>query len=579
VSDVALRFGATDDGLTAQFRKVDKQLDEFEKSAGRVSAGVSSGFSKLAGVVGAISFVRLTHEAIEYAESLEVASARTGIAIDNLQHLQFVASQSDVSVDAVTAAINRLQKELVTGGEKASAAISQLGLSVGQIVTLAPDEQFLKIAESIAEIENPAERANAAMAIFGKGGAELLPLLTKGAEGVRELSAQFDSLGVKLSAEAVGKVDDLGDAFDRLKLATKSLTTELLSLVAVPLTSAIDSTVTFLKAVRFGLSGGDETEKLNTRILELQGRVALFEKDRTQSGRERLRQAKDELELLQRQQQMLLGVGEFGTLGNVRLEQPGVPQVRVPTINFGDTLGPRELAPAERRAQQESGPSAVDIQIDENRVLEDVNQQHLDELLRQHTEYTNERIRIASDGEQFLADVRSVFGLEQIEYEKAKSQSLLQIGSMLFTSLAAQNSKVAKIQQAIAIAETVWSTAKGIAKAVAQQNWGVAAKIAVVGAIQLAKIKSTNYSVAGVSGGSAPTVAGGDSIPNTQGGADEGAAQTAQPRAQAQINIYSTGWSREAIQSFVDMARESFDQYDVTLFSQNSLQAQIIRQG
>lgn len=579
MSDVALRFGATDEGLTAKFRQVDKQLDDFEKSAGRVSSAVSSGFSKLAGIVGAISLVRLTQEALEFAESLDVASARTGIAVENLQRLQFVASQSNVSVDAITSAINKLQKELVTGGQESSAAINRLGLSIGDLRTLAPDDQFLKIAEAIAEIPDPAERSSAAMQIFGRGGAELLPVLTQGAEGVRALSAQFDKLGVSVSAEAVGKVDDLGDAFGRMKVATKALTTELLALVAVPITGVLDATVTFLKAIRFGLSGGDEAERLNTRILELQGRVSLFEKDQTQSGQERLKQAKAELELLERKQQILLGVGEFGSFGAPTLEQPGVPQVKIPSIRFGDTLGPKEPTAAERRAQAESGPSAVDIKIDEDRLLEDQNQKHLDELLRQTTEYVAEKVHIESDAEQFLADVRRTFGLEQIEFEKTKNTSMVEIGSMLFTSLAAQNSKLAKIQQAIAIAQTIWATATGIAKAVASFNYAAAAKIAIVGAIQLAKIRATNYSASGVSGGSAPSVSGGDSISSADTSAQDAGPQGAQERPQANITIYSTGWSREAIESFVDAARETFDQYDVTLFGSNSLQAQIIRQG
>lgn len=579
MSDVALRFGATDDGLTAKFRQVDKQLDDFEKSAGRVSSAVSSGFSKLAGIVSAVSIVRLTREMIEYAESLEVASARTGIAVENLQRLQFVASQSDVSVDAVTSSINKLQRELVTGGKEATAAINRLGLSVNDLMMLEPDDQFLKIAGAIAEIPSPAERSAAAMEIFGRGGAELLPILTKGADGVRELSVQFDKLGISISAETVGKVDDLGDAFGRLKLALKGVSVELLSLISIPVAKSVDAITMFVKAIEFGVTYGDENERRLRRIQDLQGRVALFEKDQTDSGRERLRQAKAELELLQRKEQILLGVGEFGSFGTPTLEQPGVPQVKIPAIRFGDTLGPKEPTAAERRAQAESGPSAVDIKIDEDRLLEDQNQKHLDELLRQTTEYVAEKVHIESDAEQFLAAVRETFGLQQIDFDQMKNQSLMQTASTLFGFLAAQNSKLAKLQQGLAIAEIVYSTSKGIMEALSHFNYAAAANIAIQGAINIARVKATNYSASGVSGGVAPSVGGGDSISSSDTGAQVVGPQGAQQRPQAQINIYSTGWSREAIQSFVDAARETFDQYDVTLFGAESMQAQIIRQG
>lgn len=575
MSDVALRFGATDDGLTAKFRQVNRQLDDFEKSAGKVAGLVSNSFKGLAGVIGGISVVRLTSEMFDYAESLEVASARTGIAIENLQRLQFISAQSDVAVDAVTAAINRLQKELVAGGKESSEAIRAMGLSVAELLNMAPDDQFLKVAQAIAEIPDPAERSAAAMKVFGRGGAELLPLLAKGADGVRELSAKFDELGVSVSAETVSKVDEAGDAVGRLGMAVKAMGLELVSLAAAPITAVADSITTFFKALRYGIGGGDEAEKLNTRILELQGRVALFEKDRSDSGRERLRAAREELEVLERQQQVMLGLGKAGI--EPRLQTFGMPEVAIPIASFG---GEREPTAAERRSMADTRTFDVNPKVEENKLLEDLNQQHLDELLRQTTDYVTEKVRIESEAEQFLADVRETFGLQQIEFEQIKNQSIVQIGSMLFTSLAAQNSKLAKIQQGIAIAETIWATAKGIAKAVASFNYAAAAKIAIVGAIQLAKIKATNYSASGSVGGSAPSVASGDSLGNLDSAdAQPGeGVQGATQRPQANITINATGWSREAIQSFVDAARDAFDEYDITLFGANSLQAQIIRE-
>ena len=40
MTDVALRFGATDDGLTAQFRKVNRQLDDFQRQANRAASAI-----------------------------------------------------------------------------------------------------------------------------------------------------------------------------------------------------------------------------------------------------------------------------------------------------------------------------------------------------------------------------------------------------------------------------------------------------------------------------------------------------------------------------------------------------------
>lgn len=46
MTGVVLIFGATDDGLTAQFRRVNRQLEDFDRQAKRVSAGVADTFRK-----------------------------------------------------------------------------------------------------------------------------------------------------------------------------------------------------------------------------------------------------------------------------------------------------------------------------------------------------------------------------------------------------------------------------------------------------------------------------------------------------------------------------------------------------
>ena len=59
-----------------------------------------------------------------------------------------------------------------------------------------------------------------------------------------------------------------------------------------------------------------------------------------------------------------------------------------------------------------------------------------------------------------------------------------------------------KISKALNIGETVMDTAKGISKAVAAQDYGQAARVAATGAMQLATIKSQQFSGGGGGGGS-----------------------------------------------------------------------------
>ncbi len=64
------------------------------------------------------------------------------------------------------------------------------------------EEQFRRIADRIAAIQNPAERAAAAVKIFGRNGTELLPLLLQGADGIAKWEARARALGLVMNGEA-----------------------------------------------------------------------------------------------------------------------------------------------------------------------------------------------------------------------------------------------------------------------------------------------------------------------------------------------------------------------------------------
>jgi hypothetical protein len=61
------------------------------------------------------------------------------------------------------------------GGKEAVQALSSIGLSAADFQGLSSSEQFTLIANAINGITDPAQRAAAAVAIFGKSGADLLP--------------------------------------------------------------------------------------------------------------------------------------------------------------------------------------------------------------------------------------------------------------------------------------------------------------------------------------------------------------------------------------------------------------------
>jgi len=144
-------------------------------------------------------------------------SARTGISARSLIVLRQAFQDAGVGAEAVGGTINRLQRTIVeaaSGGGAAADALAGLGISAQSIATLAPEDQFAQVAAAISAIADPAQRSAAAMAIFGKSGAELLPLFAEGG-AIQNAEKVLGNMPDVLSRN-VPVLDAISDSFDRL---------------------------------------------------------------------------------------------------------------------------------------------------------------------------------------------------------------------------------------------------------------------------------------------------------------------------------------------------------------------------
>jgi len=187
-------------------------LDKMVSAAGAL--GVTLGATAVLGAL-----VSATKGAFDYADSLVKLSDKTGITITALQRMQAVAEPSGNSLDEVTSAVNKMQKNLSEANDKTMKSLGELGLSLKQLRDLSPDDQFFAIGKAIQSIKDPAEQTRIAMDLFGKAGAEILPTLKADIDGLKDST-------VRLSEQAARGLDDLGDAFGRLKTSSKNMVGE-----------------------------------------------------------------------------------------------------------------------------------------------------------------------------------------------------------------------------------------------------------------------------------------------------------------------------------------------------------------
>ncbi|MBA2224578.1 phage tail tape measure protein [Thermogemmata fonticola] len=151
-------------------------------------------------------------------------SDRTGVAVEALSQLRYAAEQSGASTDDLEKALRTMSRNIIEaarGSAQAQRSLGRLGLTIADLTGLSPDQQFELIADRLSRIQNPAHRATLAMEIFGRTGANLLPLLSSGAEGIRELRDEADRLGLTMRTEDAAAAEAFGDALDALWKALK----------------------------------------------------------------------------------------------------------------------------------------------------------------------------------------------------------------------------------------------------------------------------------------------------------------------------------------------------------------------
>ncbi len=114
-------------------------------------------------------------------------------------------------------------------------ALSGFGFDAGAIQS--GKVSFDQIAQAIAIIPGEAERAAAAVAIFGAAGAELVPLFAAGASEIQAAREEAERFGLSLTNAQAGNIDTMGDSFDRARAAIQGVINQVVAYLAPAVTS------------------------------------------------------------------------------------------------------------------------------------------------------------------------------------------------------------------------------------------------------------------------------------------------------------------------------------------------------
>ncbi len=246
--------------LGSTFKQVEGATQSLTSKLGPLSGALGT----LAPIATIGGLAAMAGRTIELGDALNDMSQRTGVSVESLARFRKAAATSGIELDTVAKNLVKLSKGLYetaqTGKGPASEALRTLGISAtdaaGKLKTA--DQVTLEIANKFKTMPDGIEKTALAMQLFGKSGADMIPMLNEGGKAI-------ESLSVKMTAAFAKKADEYNDKLAMLGGKVGGLAAG----ITVALLPALDATATALTALVDGFTA------LPTPIQAVVGGLAL----------------------------------------------------------------------------------------------------------------------------------------------------------------------------------------------------------------------------------------------------------------------------------------------------------------
>jgi len=189
----------------------------------KMGAAVKTTIGLMAGLAGVASLSSLVKGSIDAADNMSKMSQKVGVAIDQLSGMAYAAGLADVSTEQLGKGMGKLAKLMYEAAGDKNGGPAETFKTLGVSVTDAAgklrgtDDVMMDVAERLAGMKDGAAKTALAMEVFGKAGADLIPLLNGGKQGIREAAEEAKRFGLILTEEAGRQAEEFNDNLTRLK--------------------------------------------------------------------------------------------------------------------------------------------------------------------------------------------------------------------------------------------------------------------------------------------------------------------------------------------------------------------------
>lgn len=214
--------------MAANIVRLQQDMEKAKNTVAGAMQSIQKSASMAATALGAIgvglsvaAFTGWIRSAIDAADETNKMAQKIGVAVKDVAGLQLAFRQAGIESGALQTSMSKLSVAIANGNDALVAMNINTRNTDG---TLKSTRQVLgEVADKFKSYEDGASKTALAVQLFGKAGAELIPLLNAGADSLDQFDEMARKLGLTLTAETAARAEKFNDTLDLMGQGFKGI--------------------------------------------------------------------------------------------------------------------------------------------------------------------------------------------------------------------------------------------------------------------------------------------------------------------------------------------------------------------
>lgn len=215
-------------------KKSTDKLSAFERTTSKIGRSMMNAGTVMAGAGAAVgaSILSVGKATADYAGDMFDMARGSGMGVEAFQKLAYAAKMSGIEAEKVSTSFvkfDRMIAEAAGGNKTYMQTFKDLGIQIKDSAgnLRQPNEIFEDVADIFHNTEDGIGKTALAVELFGKSGADLIPMLNDGKAGLKAFYAEAERLGLALSNEMIAKGDAFSDQLENIGEQVKGVKLQL----------------------------------------------------------------------------------------------------------------------------------------------------------------------------------------------------------------------------------------------------------------------------------------------------------------------------------------------------------------